>query len=169
MEHTTYTKDLNYHFSDGNICVVAGQVVFRVHRDPLARQSTVFRDMFDVPPPPDAAESFEGAVVVKLPDALEQVQTLLMFIHGDMSVPFSFKGRQTPLLTSSLTSPLHPTFDTIDLALRISHKYEVARLQAWGIDQFRNYPKTADVSLTIYCHPKCRATKIPSSLPGSST
>ncbi|KAG8875371.1 hypothetical protein FRB97_005183 [Tulasnella sp. 331] len=88
--------------------------------------------MFSVPPPTDNLETYEDAAVVKLPDPLKQIRTLLVFMHGDI--------------------PFHPTFDTIESALRISHKYEVDRLHAWGIEQFRKYPKASDMSLTIYTH-----------------
>ncbi|KAG9017314.1 hypothetical protein FRB93_007428 [Tulasnella sp. JGI-2019a] len=129
MDYTTYEKDQDYYFSDGNICIVVEQVIFRVHQQPLARQSTVFRDMFAVPPPKDGVESFEGVAVVKLADKLGEVRALLQFMHGDI--------------------PLGPTFEVIDNALRISHKYDATRLTTWGVTHLRKYPTATAPILLI--------------------
>ncbi|KAG9017313.1 hypothetical protein FRB93_007427 [Tulasnella sp. JGI-2019a] len=77
--------------------------------------------MFKVPMPNDDSESFEGVAVVKLPDELDEVRTLFMFMNGDI--------------------PLQPSFDVIDRALRILHKYDVDRLFNWGLVHLHEYPK----------------------------
>ncbi|KAG9011565.1 hypothetical protein FRB94_008134 [Tulasnella sp. JGI-2019a] len=38
-------------------------------------------------------------------------------------------------------NPLQPSFDVIDRALRISHKYDVDRLFNWGLVHLHEYPK----------------------------
>ncbi|KAG9017312.1 hypothetical protein FRB95_008837 [Tulasnella sp. JGI-2019a] len=120
MDYNTLTKDPDYYFPDGNICIAVDQVLFRVTQSALARQSTIFCDMLKLSEPTDGSESLEGAAVVRLSDGLDEIRTLFMFMHGDI--------------------PLKPSFDMIDRALRISHKYEANRLYAWGLSHLRGYP-----------------------------
>ena len=37
-----------FYFPDGNICLSAGNVVFRVLKSQLARESAVFEDLFSI-------------------------------------------------------------------------------------------------------------------------
>lgn len=58
MNYDFLNKDSEYYFSDGNICITVEGDLFRVHQGPLARQSKVFRDMFECPPPSGSPESY---------------------------------------------------------------------------------------------------------------
>ncbi|KAG9026467.1 hypothetical protein FRB95_008839 [Tulasnella sp. JGI-2019a] len=86
MDYTTYGKDSDYYFPDGNICISAEKALFRVHRGVLARHSIAFRELFGVPQPTHGFDSFEGVTVVNLPDTLSEIRTLLKFVYGDMWV-----------------------------------------------------------------------------------
>lgn len=58
--------------------------LFRVGQHLLAHHSTVFRDMFTVPQPPDSAqehEMYDGAPVVRMQDSAEDLASLLKLLY----------------------------------------------------------------------------------------
>ena len=75
-------KDESLWFEDGNIVLQADDVVFKVYRGILIRESTVFRDMFSLPQPntPSAStEYYDGCRLVKMHDDFEDLE---MFLHS---------------------------------------------------------------------------------------
>ncbi|KAF7984434.1 hypothetical protein HWV62_14506 [Athelia sp. TMB] len=64
-------------FEDGNVVLQAERTQFRVYRGMLARNSSVFRDMFSIPQPAPSEESADGCAVVCLPDAAQDVEIVL--------------------------------------------------------------------------------------------
>ena len=64
-------------YQDGNIVLVADGIGFKVYKGILARQSTVFADMLDIPQPKDR-DMYDGCPVVVLPDAAEEMRCLLL-------------------------------------------------------------------------------------------
>ena len=55
-------------FEDGNVVLVAENVAVKVHRGVLARQSSVFKDMFSMPQPAASTETYEDHPMVRLYD-----------------------------------------------------------------------------------------------------
>ena len=65
-------------FEDGNVVLQAENMQFKVHRGMLARNSSIFNDMFSVPQPPiPEEESVEGCVVIHLPDSAHDLEIVL--------------------------------------------------------------------------------------------
>jgi hypothetical protein len=72
---------------DGNIALVAPhatgkRVVFRVHQSILSKNSPVFETMFTLPAV-DANEMYDGVPLVWLPDAAEEVESLLRVLYHE--------------------------------------------------------------------------------------
>lgn len=66
---------------DGNIVIQGCDgTQFRVHRSVLCNVSTIFVDMFAIPPPPDL-ETVEGCPLVVLPDTSAEVQVLVDLVY----------------------------------------------------------------------------------------
>lgn len=62
-------RDEKYYFEDGNIVILAGLELFRVHRSVLSCHSVVLRDMFTVPQPePTDTEMEDECPLVRLQD-----------------------------------------------------------------------------------------------------
>ena len=70
-------------FEDGNIVIVTGNVGFRVYRGVLARKSAVFRDLFNLPQPPDS-EVFEECPVVRLHDPAADMARFLGVLYDGL-------------------------------------------------------------------------------------
>ncbi|KAF8528632.1 hypothetical protein JB92DRAFT_2805187 [Gautieria morchelliformis] len=98
------TRSKQMWMDDGNMVLAAKDVVFRVHRSQLARQSVVFTDMF-VSSPRDA-EWYDGVPVFRLEDSSEDVLQLLLALYD---------------------SPCYTSMDLTQLAIifRMSTKYMV--------------------------------------------
>lgn len=74
-------RDADVWFSTGNLIIVAGgRVAFRVYRGLLALKSEVFRELFELPPPPDQ-EKMDDCPVVQLSDSPEDLKHLLLVIY----------------------------------------------------------------------------------------
>lgn len=88
VDQDELVQDEKVWMDDGNIIVAASEekdgekttYAFRCHKSVLARQSSVFQDLFTVPQPEDA-EQFQGTPVVRLPDACEDVRRLLEMLY----------------------------------------------------------------------------------------
>ena len=63
-----FTRASGLWFEDCGLIIKAEITVFRVSRDVLAAQSSVFRDMLTLPAPKDA-DMMEGCRLVELPDS----------------------------------------------------------------------------------------------------
>jgi BTB/POZ domain len=70
-------------FDDGSVVLHVEKTLFRVHRSTLATHSTVFSDMFRIPQPPDQ-DAIEGCTVIKLPDSLDDVESLLKALYDPL-------------------------------------------------------------------------------------
>ncbi|KAG6920070.1 hypothetical protein DXG01_010138 [Tephrocybe rancida] len=74
--------DLKYYFDDGDIDVLAGTVLFRVHINKLKTLGGIFSTIFDMPrPPTDAGEVPQ----LPLPDTdSSDVRYLMAYVYGDV-------------------------------------------------------------------------------------
>ena len=70
-------------FSDGNVVLVTGGVMFKVHRGQLARHSEVFQDIFDLAQPGNGIQ-YDGCDVIQLHDSPEELQYLLRALYDGL-------------------------------------------------------------------------------------
>ncbi|KAG9028451.1 hypothetical protein FRB95_006483 [Tulasnella sp. JGI-2019a] len=78
MDYSSYSKDPDYYFPDGSLCLAVEQKLFKIHSGVLARHSTVFCDMLSVPPLADTGgEQYEAVPVVRLEDEAKDIWVLL--------------------------------------------------------------------------------------------
>ncbi|KAJ6480496.1 hypothetical protein C8R47DRAFT_1218697 [Mycena vitilis] len=104
-------EDLWFH--DGTLVLVAGSSLFRVYRGQLAKRSSVFHDMLELPQPA-TAETIDGCPVVRLWD---DERDLCYFLNAIFDYEFF-----APF-------PAKTSFDIIAGVIRLSTKYEVASLR----------------------------------------
>jgi len=78
---TELTRSPDYWFDDGSIILEAESTQFRVHRTMLARHSSVFRDMFEIPQPAHGEPVVEGCLVVHLSDSAEDIKHMLCSLY----------------------------------------------------------------------------------------
>lgn len=85
------------YLDDGNVVIAAtaqngSTHVFRVYRGLLCRQSPIFADMFTVSSSPDSTvhELYDGAPVIRMPDAAEDLGDLLKMMLNPSYVRRSF-------------------------------------------------------------------------------
>ncbi|TFY71423.1 hypothetical protein EVG20_g1589 [Dentipellis fragilis] len=101
-----------YWFNDGNIVLVAGSSLFKVHRGQLERHSEVFRDLFSIPQP-KVQDSVHGAACIQLYDNPSDVFYLLKALYDGMY----FK------------QPYSTEFPFLAAVLRLSTKYLIYNLR----------------------------------------
>ncbi|KAA1466746.1 hypothetical protein DENSPDRAFT_811994 [Dentipellis sp. KUC8613] len=101
-----------YWFTDGNIVLVAGSSLFKVHRGQLERHSEVFRDLFSIPQPKEQ-DSVHGAACIQLYDNPSDVFYLLKALYDGMY----FK------------QPYSAEFPFLAAVLRLSTKYLIYNLR----------------------------------------
>jgi hypothetical protein len=73
----------DFWFLDGNIVLLAGNAVFKVHRGQLERQSEVFRDLFSIPQPQDQ-DLIDGCGWVELHDRPADVFHFLSALYDGL-------------------------------------------------------------------------------------
>ena len=66
----------DFWFPDGNIIVLAGACVFKIHRGQLERHSDVFKDMFSMPKPKMQSQIY-GLPFIEMYDSASDVYYLL--------------------------------------------------------------------------------------------
>ncbi|KAG8885979.1 hypothetical protein FRB97_008517 [Tulasnella sp. 331] len=136
-DYSTYAKDPNFYLSDGTICLAVEQTIFKVHQSILARHSTVFRDMFNIPPPPndgDDTNKLEGSLVIKLDDASADVRVLFGLMYD--------------------TPPIEVPLAMLESVFRLAHKYNAEQYEAWCIAWIKKYPSAGGGMVKVYKHPK---------------
>ncbi|KAJ7060916.1 hypothetical protein C8F01DRAFT_1025439 [Mycena amicta] len=109
----------------GDIVLQAESTQFRVNRDVLAKQSTVFADMFLVPQPPNEP-TIEGCPVVLLAGDSAKDWTLLL---ESMYEPYKH-GEQIPL-------------DVLSAMLKLGQKYQMSDIRKHAVALIHyEFPKT---------------------------
>lgn len=76
------TRHSTLWFEDGNIVLVtdAENVGFKVHRSILARQSLVFRDMFEIPQPMHE-EEYDGCAMIHVYDTAADLAIFIEVLY----------------------------------------------------------------------------------------
>ncbi|KAL1744027.1 hypothetical protein HDZ31DRAFT_74505 [Schizophyllum fasciatum] len=88
------------YFADGNIILIAGNALFKVHRGQLARHSEVFQGLFTLPTPPQD-QLFDGCQWIELFDNPQDVFYWLASLYDGLYFP-SPRALQFPALASTL-------------------------------------------------------------------
>ncbi|KAF7290696.1 BTB domain-containing protein [Mycena indigotica] len=97
------------YFTDCGLVIQAETTLFRISRDFLAIHSAIFRDMLTLPTPSEA-ETLDGALVVRLPDSAQDIDTMLRaLLYSDFFLP----------------PPLPTSLDNLTRIMRMSHKYDI--------------------------------------------
>ncbi|KAJ7334927.1 hypothetical protein DFH08DRAFT_707177, partial [Mycena albidolilacea] len=105
---------------------------YRVFRGILAARSPVFRDMFQLPQPPDCP-LFEGCPVVQIWDSPTELTALLRAIFEPEFFRFF------------MPYPVQTNFDTVCACLRLGHKYEIHYIRRRALGHLsRRAPTTLD-------------------------
>jgi BTB/POZ domain len=76
------------YFSDGNIVLYAPSApgrytIFRVHQSILSKHSHVFENMFALPMPDGVNKMHDGVPLIYMPDAADEVESLLAVLYHD--------------------------------------------------------------------------------------
>ncbi|KAH7922344.1 hypothetical protein BV22DRAFT_1037567 [Leucogyrophana mollusca] len=112
-------------FADGNVILHVANTIFRVHRSILSTHSSVFDEMFSIPPP-ENAETFADCPIVHLTDTRAQVRHLLMTLY----YPFHFHDYAD-------------SYAFLDDILRASTKYNIDNLRKNAIAKLLpSFPNT---------------------------
>ncbi|KAJ6460070.1 hypothetical protein C8R47DRAFT_1027932 [Mycena vitilis] len=121
-------------FEDCGLIIQADTTLFRISRDFLAAQSTIFKDMLSLPPPSDA-EMMDGCPFVLLPDEAEDVTVFFKaLLYYDFFEP----------------SPAPTTLAILTGVLRMSHKYEVDAMRKRALLHISSFhPTTLDEYLAL--------------------
>ncbi|KAJ7656803.1 hypothetical protein DFH06DRAFT_1198614 [Mycena polygramma] len=116
-------------FADCGLIIQAENTLFRVSRDILAIQSSVFQGMISLPAPREQ-DTMDGCPFVRLPDSAEDIAAFLRAIfYYDFFEPF----------------PAPTTFPILSSILRMSHKYEVDMLRKRALLHLSSaHPTTLD-------------------------
>lgn len=78
----------DFWFLDGNIIIVAGKAIFKVHRGQLERHSDIFSGLFSIPQPQDQA-LFDDCVYMELHDDPSDVFYFLSALYDGLCATFS--------------------------------------------------------------------------------
>ena len=75
----------DFWFLDGNIVILAGKAIFKVHRGQLERHSDVFNGLFSIPQP-TGQELIDDCVYMELPDDPSDVFYFLGALYDGLCV-----------------------------------------------------------------------------------
>ncbi|TFY78719.1 hypothetical protein EWM64_g5288, partial [Hericium alpestre] len=115
-------------FSDGNVILVSGSSVFKVHRGQLERHSEVFRDMFSIPQP-EEQDALYGVPCIPLYDSPPDIFYLLKALYDGLY----FK------------EPYSSEFPFLAAVLRLSTKYLIHTLRECCLSRLlHDFPATLD-------------------------
>ncbi|KAG9017522.1 hypothetical protein FRB90_000947 [Tulasnella sp. 427] len=119
------SRHQEFYYEDGNLCLLAGSVVLRLLKSQLARQSTVFADMFTVGGDQSAlklqGETYDGAPLVRVTESADDWTVVCR------------------LLWNPPPEEQPPNFDAISSAIRISSKYFMTELRKCAIKWLEDF------------------------------
>ncbi|KAI0342599.1 hypothetical protein BDW22DRAFT_1357039 [Trametopsis cervina] len=124
-------KHKAWYLADGNIILLAENMLFRGYRGLLAMHSPLFRDMFSMPQPGDA-ETFEGCPVVRLQDSAFHIEWLFSALYAGPVCSLYVRGQE--LSTRSTVA-----------ILELGFKYDIEPFRKEILRRLKNiYPTTFD-------------------------
>ncbi|KAH6907966.1 hypothetical protein BKA70DRAFT_347951 [Coprinopsis sp. MPI-PUGE-AT-0042] len=117
-------------FEDGNLILQAENTIFRIYRGHLSARSSVFRDMFEFPPPAEGNRTLDGVPIVEVYDEAEDMKN---FLKALLDSEF-FEPPPSP-------TTLHITHSI----LKLSTKYDVRYLRLRALAHLQStYPTTLE-------------------------
>ncbi|EPT05798.1 hypothetical protein FOMPIDRAFT_1039557 [Fomitopsis schrenkii] len=137
-----FKQDAAFWYDDGNVILISNDNVgFRLYRGLLADRSTVFRDMFSLPQPPEA-QSISGCPVVNLSDSSVVLKELLAeLFHGKR---YAIEG--------------DIELDCLAYRIRVAHKYGFSEILKDSLEELKRlYPSTLADWEKIPHHDSARA------------
>lgn len=115
-------------FEDGNLILQAENTIFRIYRGHLSARSSVFRDMFEFPPPAEGNRTLDGMPIIEVYDTAEDMK---QFLRAILDSEF-FEPPPSP-------TTLHITHSVLKLAT----KYDVRYLRLRALAHLQStYPTT---------------------------
>ncbi|KAF8576694.1 hypothetical protein K439DRAFT_1664533 [Ramaria rubella] len=125
--------DPDYYFEDGSTVILVGEVLFKVHRTILSKDSSAFETMFKLPAGCDiqAEGTRDDNPVVMQGDTPEQFRSLLWALYA-----LPHEVVEAGAVKSRVEWPHFDRF--CDIALMV-HKYCFKSLETWAIGTFLNW------------------------------
>lgn len=121
------------YLTDGNVILTASSAtrpnsftVFRVHQSLLSRHSSILKEMLA---DTDAREEHDGVPCIHMSDSEEELECLLKYIYGDLTLPLR---RLTPSIVT-----------TVSHLLKLSSKYSIPTIRKQLIPRLeQDWPPT---------------------------
>ncbi|CAE7104546.1 unnamed protein product [Rhizoctonia solani] len=147
---TGFSRDEHYYFQDGNIVLLVGNVLFRLHSSLLSRECEMFRNMFSKPTRIASSMSLDGASEMpkkgkeggcdENPIIMPQLRpqsfrNFLLAVYGrpgDKEFRALFKGVAELESVQAITSFLR-IIDIVDLA----HRFIAPDVETWAVSQLK--------------------------------
>ncbi|KAF6759163.1 hypothetical protein DFP72DRAFT_1005145 [Ephemerocybe angulata] len=120
-EEETPTQSMEVWFSDGNIVLQAQNVQFKVHKSVLAKHSSVFADLFEMPHTNDE-QSVDGCPVVELHDSAEDIKHVVLTIYGDKAY-VNVEGALSMAVVAAM--------------IRMGQKYDIEHVKEAGLSRLK--------------------------------
>ncbi|KAF7345824.1 BTB domain-containing protein [Mycena venus] len=125
------TRDASYYFDDGDLIILAGNTLFRVHKFLLSRDSSMFKDMFIIPGGSSATERTDGSsdeTPLLVSDTVDAFRALLWVLYA---------------LPPDLQAYLANDKTAVDLNRIVSvaettNKYHFTSLEAWSMQVIKS-------------------------------
>ncbi|KAF5323129.1 hypothetical protein D9611_009389 [Ephemerocybe angulata] len=127
-EHSApITRSTTVWYKDGNIVIQAGRVQFRFYKGILARSSTPFSDLFELPQPAGEPE-VEDCPVLVIHDQPEDIEVMLQSLVDD-----------------SYDTRFPVSYKTVCSTIRMAHKYDMPTLRSKAIARLTmEFPDTLE-------------------------
>ncbi|KAG8715710.1 hypothetical protein FRC11_001008 [Ceratobasidium sp. 423] len=145
-------RDEHYYFQDGNVVLLVGNVLFRLHSSLLSRESEMFRNMFSKPTRLASSMSLDGPTEVtkkgkegscdENPIIMPQLQpqpfrNFLLAIYGrpgDKDFRSLFKNVAELESVQAITTFIK-MIDIVDLA----HRFIASDVETWALSQLKSH------------------------------
>ena len=145
LDYTGITPHDTFYLDDGNVEVLCGNALFRVHASVLSFHSPVLGQMF-AKANLATAESPNGCPRIRSSDAARDFATLLKIVYLPVYAILPICQRIIPLTILTYRFPERnkvPDFTTFSSLLRITTKYEMPAVRSQLLDVVRDaYPET---------------------------
>ncbi|KAJ1301755.1 hypothetical protein OPQ81_008984 [Rhizoctonia solani] len=157
------SRDEHYYFQDGNVILLVGNILFRLHTSLLSRESEMFRNMFSKPVRVGSSMSLDGLSETSKkgkeggcdenPIIMPQLQpqpfrNFLLPIYGrpsDKEFRSLFKGIAEVENVQAVTTFIK-IIDIVDLA----HRFIASDVETWALSQLKSYSRLIE---TINAYP----------------
>ncbi|CAE6444659.1 unnamed protein product [Rhizoctonia solani] len=147
-------RDEHYYFQDGNVVLLVGNVLFRLHSSLLSRDSDMFRNMFSKPARFPSSMSLDGSTEVtkkgkegscdENPIIMPQLQpqpfrNFLLAIYGrpgDKEFRSLFRNVAELESVQAITTFIK-MIDIVDLA----HRFIASDVETWALSQLKSHSR----------------------------